>query len=129
MSVPSKKASGNSIVSSYRQNFESLTVNTKSSVASTGSPSPSIRAKTELTSKNNEIKRLEALCETRTKELSMERIKLKDTLVSFDAIAVAYNFLANDVSSLMIEISSIPNFHFILFIHVFTVEWIRSCST
>lgn len=99
-SAPTKKVlAGNSVVSTHRQNFEQLTVNTKASVKS-GSPSPSIRTKNELNSKNNEINRLEALCETRTKELSMAKIKLRETLISFDAIAVAYNFLANEVTSL-----------------------------
>lgn len=47
---------------------------------------------------SREIKRLEALCESRTKELSMLKLKLKETLCSFDAIAVAYDYLANKLN-------------------------------
>jgi hypothetical protein len=81
---------------------EALSVNTAITGAQVTdaqcSPSPSTKARTEIGVKNNEIKRLEALCESRTKELSLSRMKLRDTLISFDAIAVAYNYLANDVS-------------------------------
>lgn len=48
-----------------------------------------------------EIKRLEALCESRTKELTMLKMKLRDTVFSFDAIIIAYNYLANTVSFLL----------------------------
>lgn len=47
---------------------------------------------------SREVKRLEALCESRTKELSMLKLKLKETLCSFDAIAVAYDYLANKLN-------------------------------
>ena len=50
---------------------------------------------------NKEIKRLEALCESRTKELTMHKLKLRDALTSFDAIVVAFNYLSNDVRSLI----------------------------
>lgn len=46
----------------------------------------------------NEIKRLEALCESRTKELTMLKMRLRDTIFSFDGIVVAYNYLANHLN-------------------------------
>jgi hypothetical protein len=46
----------------------------------------------------NEVKRLEALCESRTKELSMLKLELKNTTISFDAISVAFKYLANDLN-------------------------------
>lgn len=101
----------NSVVSNHRQNFEALSINTtipsngRVLSSSTASPSPSIKIKNEINLKNNEIKRLEALCESRTKELTVYKIKLRDTLVSFDAIAVAYKYLANDLNGF--EVSSL----------------------
>jgi len=50
---------------------------------------------------NKEIKRLEALCESRTKELSMLKLTLKDLLVKFDGISVAFKYLSCDVSYLL----------------------------
>lgn len=51
-----------------------------------------------------EIKRLEALCESRTKELNMLKLQLKQTLVAFDSIAVAFKYLSDNVSFLKSEI-------------------------
>lgn len=45
----------------------------------------------------NEIKRLEALCESRTKELNMLKLQLKQTLLAFDSIAVAFKYLSDNV--------------------------------
>jgi len=45
----------------------------------------------------NEIKRLEALCESRTKELNMLKLQLKQTLVAFDSIAVAFKFVSHSL--------------------------------
>lgn len=64
------------------------------SVLSLTSPASSTSS---VNAKNKEIKRLEALCESRTKELSMLKMKLKQSLTSFDAMAVAFNYLSNDV--------------------------------
>jgi hypothetical protein len=83
-----------------------LSINTAlaSALAATlsSTSSPSSTTNTIKTSKNEsklskEIKRLEALCESRTKELSMLKINLRDALISFDAVAAAFNYLANDV--------------------------------
>lgn len=92
----------NSALAGHR-NSESLSVNTTlpangRTTSSVPTISPSIRAKNEINSKNNEIARLEALCESRTKELTVQKIQLRDTMISFDAIAVAFKYLANDVS-------------------------------
>jgi hypothetical protein len=63
---------------------------------SASSSSSSARNKTEL-KLNKEIERLEALCESRTKELSLLKLKLKQTIISFDAMAVAFKYLSVDV--------------------------------
>jgi hypothetical protein len=47
---------------------------------------------------NKEIERLEALCESRTKELSLLKLKLRETVISFDAIAIAYKYLSVDLN-------------------------------
>ncbi len=104
-STPSKPASLIKKIGLVKPINESLSVNTGTNVDQVSgaqcSPSPSTKAKNEITLKNNEIKRLEALCESRTKELSLSRMKLRDTLISFEAIVVAYNYLANDVNKMM----------------------------
>lgn len=69
-------------------------ISTSSPASSSASSSKTSKNEAKL---NKEVKRLEALCESRTKELSFLKLKLKDTLCSFDAIAVAYNYLANKV--------------------------------
>ncbi len=51
-----------------------------------------------------EIKRLEALCESRTKELSFLKIELKNTSMSFDAMAIAFKYVSNDVSNYFYQI-------------------------
>ena len=75
------------------------TVNGAQTASSSSSPASSVSVKNKTEVKlTKEIKRLEALCESRTKELTMLKLKLRDTLVSFDAIAVAFNYLSNDVN-------------------------------
>jgi hypothetical protein len=92
---------------SSHNNANQLSINTAlaSALAATlsSTSSPSSTTNTIKTSKtesklSKEIKRLEALCESRTKELSMLKINLRDTLISFDAVVAAFNYLANDVS-------------------------------
>ena len=73
------------------------TARTLSSCSSPSTSTISTKNKTEL-KLNNEIKRLEALCESRTKELTMLKLRLRDTIMSFDAIAVAFKYLSNDVN-------------------------------
>lgn len=68
------------------------------SSASTNSSSRMSTSKSNEAKLGREIKRLEALCESRTKELSMLKLKLKESLCSFDAIAVAYDYLANKLN-------------------------------
>lgn len=45
-----------------------------------------------------EVQRLEALCESRTKQLNMIRLQLQSSNVAFDGMASVVNYLANDVS-------------------------------
>lgn len=59
---------------------------------------------------NKQIKRLEELCETRTKELNLLRLKLKDTLTAFDGITCAYQYVTNTVSKIIKLISIISKF-------------------
>ncbi|XP_071950599.1 uncharacterized protein [Antedon mediterranea] len=44
-----------------------------------------------------EIKRLEALCESRTKELNLTKMQLKNGLTGFDALAILLQHLTNDM--------------------------------
>lgn len=66
------------------------------SLVSPASSTASSKAKGEIKF-TKEIKRLEALCESRTKELSLMKITLKESLIAFDAMAVAFNYLSNDL--------------------------------
>lgn len=61
------------------------------------SSSPTNSTSSLVAASKSEIKRLEALCESRTKELTLLRMELKQTLVSFDAISLAFNYVANNV--------------------------------
>jgi chromosome segregation ATPase len=103
-----------------------LTINTNNNVvltaaASSVTSSPnssstlSARSKTEL-KLNKEIERLNALCESRTKELSMLKLKLKETHVSFEAVTIAFKYLSCDlngfeVTSLRSKLSSTKRKH------------------
>lgn len=46
-----------------------------------------------------EVTRLEALCETRTKELNYARLQMKSNLQAFDAMTVMVQYLSEDVGS------------------------------
>lgn len=86
---------------------ETLSVNTATAgsnhtASSSSSPSSSSTSSSKMNKNeiklSKEVKRLEALCESRTKELTMLKLKLRDALISFDSIAVAFNYISNDVS-------------------------------
>ena len=68
------------------------------SATSSATTASSVRHKTAELKLSKEIERLEALCESRTKELSMLKLTLKKTIISFDAIGVAFKYLSGDVS-------------------------------
>jgi hypothetical protein len=87
----------NTGVATNTTNIASCSLSTCSSPSS--STTGTIKSKIE-NKLNNEIKRLEALCESRTKELTVLKLKLRDTVMSFDAISVAFKYLANDVNYL-----------------------------
>lgn len=46
-----------------------------------------------------EVTRLEALCETRTKELNYARLQMKSNLQAFDVMTVMVQYLSEDVGS------------------------------
>lgn len=46
-----------------------------------------------------EVTRLEALCETRTKELNYARLQMKSNLQAFDAMTMMVQYLSEDVGS------------------------------
>lgn len=46
-----------------------------------------------------EVTRLEALCETRTKELNYARLQMKSNLQAFDAMTVMVQYLSEDVGT------------------------------
>lgn len=71
-------------------------VRAESTMSSPASSICSSRSKME-SKQTKEVKRLEALCEERTKEFTMLKMKHKELLTSFEAVSVAYNYLANDV--------------------------------
>jgi hypothetical protein len=94
----SKKQTGsiNNVLSVNTINGNQTTVSsTNSSPSSTSSLNKMNKNELKL---NKEIKRLEALCESRTKELSMLKLTLKDLLIKFDGISVAFKYLSCDVS-------------------------------
>lgn len=83
---------------------ESLSINTnfnhvraESMMSSPGSSISSTKSKIE-SKHSKEVKRLEALCEERTKEFSLLKMKHKEILNSFDAVTIAFNYLANHVN-------------------------------
>jgi len=93
-----KKQTGsiNNVLSVNTINGNQTTVSsTNSSPSSTSSLNKMNKNELKL---NKEIKRLEALCESRTKELSMLKLTLKDLLIKFDGISVAFKYLSCDVS-------------------------------
>lgn len=46
-----------------------------------------------------EVTRLEALCETRTKELNYAKLQMKSNLQAFDAMTVMVQYLSEDVGT------------------------------
>jgi chromosome segregation ATPase len=76
----------------------SATVTTISSNSSS-----SVRSKSEAAKLNKEVTRLEALCESRTKELSMLKLDLRQALSSFDAVTVAFNYISNNLNGFEAE--------------------------
>lgn len=48
-----------------------------------------------------EVTRLEALCETRTKELNYARLQMKSNLQAFDAMTVMVQYLSEDVGTIV----------------------------
>ena len=82
--------------------INTIGVPTTSSPCSSSSNASSNNSSKKATSQEakliKEVKRLEALCESRTKELSMLKLELKNTTISFDAISVAFKYLANDLN-------------------------------
>lgn len=61
----------------------------------------SVNQQADVISLNNkqEVTRLEALCETRTKELNYARLQMKSNLQAFDAMTVMVQYLSEDVGS------------------------------
>ena len=47
----------------------------------------------------SEINRLEALCEARTKELNLTRLKLKSNVQGFDAMSVLVQYLSHQLDA------------------------------
>lgn len=73
----------------------------KNKTKSTPKPSqqkPEPEPKLTLSHAKEEIVRLEALCESRTKELNLAKIDMKSCLSGFDAMAALVNYLSHDVS-------------------------------
>ncbi|XP_076117067.1 uncharacterized protein LOC143084890 isoform X6 [Mytilus galloprovincialis] len=66
-------------------------------------PKPSHRAEPEpkltLSHAKQEILRLEALCENRTKELNVAKFEMKSCLSGFDAMSALVNYLSNDLKA------------------------------
>ncbi|RNA30278.1 titin -like protein [Brachionus plicatilis] len=81
-------------------------VRAESILSSPSSSISSARSKTE-TKHAKEVKRLEALCEERTKEFSLLKMKHKELLTSFEAVTVAFNYLANDMNGF--EVTKLRN--------------------
>lgn len=48
--------------------------------------------------KQQEITRLEGLCEARTKELKVTKLRMKQNLKAFDAMSALVKYLSHDVS-------------------------------
>lgn len=53
-----------------------------------------------------EISRLEALCESRTKELTFLKMQLKSSVTAFDAMSALVNYLTQEVSHLSLSLFS-----------------------
>ena len=66
-------------------------------------PKPSQRTEAEpkltLSHAKQEITRLEALCENRTKELNVAKFEMKSCLSGFDAMAALVNYLSHDLNA------------------------------
>lgn len=73
----------------------------KTKIKNTPKPShqkPEPEPKLTLSHAKQEIVRLEALCESRTKELNLAKFEMKSCLSGFDAMAALVNYLSHDVS-------------------------------
>ena len=115
--VSSNETSKATLLTINTSNNVVLTAAAASSVTSSPNSSSTLsaRSKTEL-KLNKEIERLNALCESRTKELSMLKLKLKETHVSFEAVTIAFKYLSCDlngfeVTSLRSKLSSTKRKH------------------
>ena len=85
------------LIGRQNENSTTLSVSTNNQTNSSSTSPTSVKMNKNELKLNNQIKHLEALCESRTKELTLIKLKLRDTLISFDAIAVAFKYLSNDV--------------------------------
>jgi hypothetical protein len=78
----------------------SISTATVSSSSSLSTTSSSVKSKTsveaaEVAKLSKEVTRLEALCESRTKELGSLKCELRNALTAFDAMSKAFDYVAN----------------------------------
>ncbi|XP_071124532.1 CAP-Gly domain-containing linker protein 1-like isoform X17 [Mytilus edulis] len=75
----------------------------KNKIKTKNVPKPSHRTEPEpkltLSHAKQEILRLEALCENRTKELNVAKFEMKSCLSGFDAMSALVNYLSNDLKA------------------------------
>ena len=93
-----KSRSSATVTSRTNQNHSASTSASKPATRVNGAPAAKASSSAAAEQRAQEISRLGALCETRTKELNRAKLHLRQTAAGFEAMSVLVNFLAQDVS-------------------------------
>ena len=93
-----KSRSSATVTSRTNQNHSASTSASKPATRANGAPAAKTSSSAAAEQRVQEISRLGALCETRTKELNRAKLHLRQTAAGFEAMSVLVNFLAQDVS-------------------------------
>ena len=102
----SVKSRSSATVTSRANNNQSEATKTPVTHRANGAPA----SKTSVSEQRaQEISRLGALCEGRTKELNRAKLQLRQTAAGFEAMSVLVNYLARDVSDVIIVNINLPS--------------------
>ncbi|XP_060078884.1 microtubule-associated tumor suppressor 1 homolog [Ylistrum balloti] len=92
--TPNKQEVVTKSSTSQKQNDQNRNKTSKTKAHQKSSPSQPDPVQTK-----QEISRLEALCEARTKELNFAKLQMKSNLQAFDAMATLVNYLSHDLDA------------------------------
>ncbi|XP_069129978.1 restin homolog isoform X2 [Argopecten irradians] len=92
--TPNKQETNNKSSTPQKQNDQNRNKTSKTKNNQKSAPSQPDPVQTK-----QEIARLEALCEARTKELNFAKLQMKSNLQAFDAMAALVNYLSHDLDA------------------------------